>query len=289
MASKNNECPSFLSRVLAPVSLQEVSKVFFCKESLLITGEEMKFAFLPARSDLDLLIHRAESDRAVFKGLRQARIVPRDAEDMFSAGATICLTGLEVAHDAFDRLRSDAQRDLHFSGDITVRAYWSPTGGGFDVHYDPRVATTLQITARKKWWYAAAPAHVFPLGNPSYPLDAALAEVLERSEIKSCVLTAGDVLCLPPGVLHWACAETESLAFNLAFDYLGGTAAEIIASTLRYRLLESSELRAPLFRDEDVTPLQRLRTGCLLACEILGRLADDPIALRAMWDHCIDA
>jgi ribosomal protein L16 Arg81 hydroxylase len=279
-----------LGRILSPVAVDQFLDQFFCKAPLFVPGHEKKFDFLPQRSHLRSILHRATDIRAVFKNLSQASIRPGDVQDMFNAGATICITGLHYAHETLGLLTSAVRQELQFSGDISVRAYWSPAGGGFAVHYDPRIVTTLQLEGTKQWWYSTSPGEHFPLGNSPYPLSEEMNESLQRAGVESVVLSPGDVLCLPPGTWHWALAESDCFALNLAFDYMGGSMADLVAAALRRELLRATVLRAPLYRTgggaEGIQEaLLALRSCCLMAQSALGELADSPDALRALWER----
>jgi ribosomal protein L16 Arg81 hydroxylase len=185
--------------------------------------------------------------RAVFAHLKQARIRPDDAKDMYEAGATLCVSGLERSHAGLLSLANNLKQALGFLGEIDVKAYFSPCGSGFSAHYDPRGVTTLQISGQKRWRFTSLPAVEFPLVNSDYPLPDLLDELTTRTDVQNVILHPGDLLYLPPGVIHWAEAGQSSLALNMSFEYVGANAAQMLCGDLLRSLEELPELRGLLF------------------------------------------
>jgi ribosomal protein L16 Arg81 hydroxylase len=223
----------------------------------------------------------------VFSQSRQAHIASEDAEDMFQAGATICLTRVEGASEAFASLIESTRAELHFSGDVSIRAYWSPPRGGFGPHFDARVVTTLQVHGRKRWWFSETPVEVLPIGNRWLSDDPRAA--LEGQPVRSVTLDPGDVLCLPPGIVHWANAETESLSYNIGLDYVDATVADLLTGALCEELLADPEFRLPLFGDM-ATPepmLAVMRKACLAASDALIEASKRPELLLDVWKRAV--
>lgn len=257
--------------LLAPMDIATFLREWFFAKPYHARGGAERVAAYPKVVDRAPLLERASCVRAVFAGLRQARIDPGDAEDLFLCGATICVTGAHLGSPMLADLARSAKAALRFSGPVSVRAYWSPPGAGFDVHFDRRVVTTIQVEGTKRWWYSSSPAEVLPLENVSSPLTEAQRTLFEGSEMRSVVLEPGDVLCLPPGTWHSARGESACLAYNLAFDYVDGNIADLLTRALRTELLCTPELRSPLYGDRerpDAT-IARIRNACIAASDAL--------------------
>jgi ribosomal protein L16 Arg81 hydroxylase len=223
----------------------------------------------------------------------QAWIRDVDIPDMLRVGATICVTGMENAHQ---RLRSAirlVRSELNYSGAVSFRAYLSPPGSGFDIHFDARVTTTLQISGKKRWWYSAQPAVAFPMHNSSRGQFGAPREPRpEPGALSSVVLRPGDVLCLPAGVWHRAEGEGKemSLALNMAFEHQGGSVFDSIVMALEERLVQDPRWRAPLPTapgrkrhrvPEEVARVLRDRIDALRS--ELSILRDDDAQLARAW------
>jgi len=277
------------AQLIAPVPLAELLQNHLLREPLYVPsgGSSAKLVGLPGRKDIQKLLESAEEVRAVFAQLRQADIDAGDAEDMFLAGATICMTHVESASPAFEELIQSARRELQFSGSISLRAYWSPPGGGFAPHFDARVVTTLQVEGRKRWWFGDQPVEVLPIENRWLTDEQRAA--LEKQPVRSVTLNPGDVLCLPPGVVHWASAESESLSYNVALDYVEGTVADVLTSAVCEELLSEPAYRSPLF-GSTTSPeptLALLKRVCLAASEALLIASDRPDLLLDLWRRSV--
>ena len=238
---------STLQRILEPLDVEAFAETYFQKRPIKVAGRPDKFEFLFRESEFLLNLDRVKHIRAVFPKNRQAHIQPAEIPDMLDAGATICVTGMERAHA---KLRNAARRirsELKYAGEVSFRAYLSPPGSGFDLHFDARVATTLQIAGTKRWWYSNEPAVAFPTHNSGRePQGARRHRAPPLASLRSVLLRPGDVLCLPAGVWHAAKGSTASLALNMAFDHKDAGAFDSIVTMLRERLSSDPGWRQPL-------------------------------------------
>lgn len=250
-----------LAALLSPVRVDVFLREYFCKRPLLVRGQPGKFDAIMEPDDFIHGLDRVPEIRCVFGGLRQAVISPADIREMFEAGATICVTGIDCAHR---RLRSAARRiemELGYAGRVDFRAYLSPPGSGFDIHYDARVATTLQLDGTKTWWYSDEPYSPFPTENSPRHDMAAIRHAVSKTRLHKVTLRPGDLLCLPPGVWHKAKAGTGgSLALNLAFNHTGATVLDVVLQELRASLSARTGCREPFFTGLQETPTTGLRS-----------------------------
>ncbi|NEI02409.1 JmjC domain-containing protein [Rhizobium leguminosarum] len=251
-----------------------------------LVGHKQKFASLFSVEEFWGALRHSENVRAVMPKLRQANISADDAPDMFASGATICASGLESTFGKFSFLVSQVKEQLGFSGPIEIKAYYSPDGAGFDPHYDPRTVTTLQISGSKRWSYGIGPSEQFPLCNSPYPLTPELSTSLEQIGTATTVLNQGDLLCLPPGTIHWAAATGESLAINFSFEHVGESIADKFCRSLLLELLENPELRkVPLENDGDNMLASQFSDGLIneLALHLPSAISGVIARLKADW------
>jgi ribosomal protein L16 Arg81 hydroxylase len=280
-----------LQRILEPLSVDEFAGKYFQRRPLKLSGKSNKFDFLFREADFLLNLDRVKHIRAVFPKNRQARIQPPEIPDMLEAGATICVTGMELAHPKLRKAAERIRSELNYAGNVTFRAYLSPPGSGFDLHFDARIATTLQIGGTKRWWFSDEPAVPFPAHNSGRgPAGARRYKAPPLRTLRSTVLRPGDVLCLPAGVWHSAKGNTTSLALNMAFDHNGGGVFDSIVTILQHRLGNDPAWREPL----PVTPgghtrrmpgtvaaMLKRRIGALRAA--LAALEEDERELARAW------
>jgi hypothetical protein len=227
-----------LSDVLNPVPLHEFVSDYWQRKSLFVKGTAGKFAGLFDRHRFFSVAGQARGIHAEWgAGQNVTGVRPEQMDGLLKSGATLCLTGIEHVDSGLQTLTLNAKRELLHAGEVSIRSYLSAEGCGFDLHFDARVATTLQIEGCKRWWFSKTPAVPFPARNCNLIRPGQLGyqraaevpvEVWERfappdeTELCEVLLEPGDVLCLPAGTWHRAkAAGTSSLALNLAFDSLG--------------------------------------------------------------------
>jgi hypothetical protein len=88
------------------------------------------------------------------------------------------------------------------------------------MHYDKRVATTLQIAGKKRWKFSIESAKVWPNSNEVYEegqVREDIGTLPADMEFREVELEPGDMLCLPAGAWHSARGIGFSLALNLYF------------------------------------------------------------------------
>lgn len=264
-------------QLFAPISCDEFRNTYFNKVPLYLEGNSSRMKDLFSIKKFFECLADCEDVRAVFSGLRQARIAPNDAQQMFDAGATICATGLERGARSLREVLAQLKAELRFTGNLSFRGYLSPIGAGFAPHYDPRIVTTLQIEGTKTWHFGRQPIEYLPLDNSPIPIPAEFAEHLLRVGTDTKTLNPGDVLSLPAGTIHWAESQGgSSFALNLAFDYIGDTVADHITNRIRQVLLATEALRSAAFlplNDEDEI---LIRSGLERASEVLREYHENP-------------
>jgi ribosomal protein L16 Arg81 hydroxylase len=258
-----------LAAILRPFSVEEFLDHYFGQRPLLVRGTPRKFDLLMKPTDFIYKLDRVSEIRCVFDGLKQATIGPGDVREMFEAGATICVTGIDRAHPSLRLATRRIQRELGYAGRIDFRAYLSPPGSGFDVHYDARVATSLQLDGTKTWWYSDQPHTPFPLENSSRADMPAIRRAVAKVRFHKVTLRPGDLLCLPPGVWHKARAGSGgSFALNMAFNHAGATVLDVVLGHIHDLLHTTVGCREPFFSAQRNGPHAQLRSNlepCLAA------------------------
>jgi ribosomal protein L16 Arg81 hydroxylase len=274
---------SALQRILDPLRVDQFVEKYFQRRPLRLSGRSGKFDFLFRESEFLSHLDRVKHIRAVFPRNRQARIQPTEIPDMMEAGATICVTGMERAYPKLMEAARRIRTELNYAGEISFRAYLSPPDSGFDLHFDARVATTLQIAGTKRWWYSNEPAVAFPTHNSGRePPGAPRYKAPPRDTLRSVILRPGDVLCLPAGVWHAAKGKSMSLALNMAFDHKGGGVFDSIVSMLEQRVTDDPDWRQPL-------PVSTTRKRGALPESIASVLRDRIAALQSeLTELCTD-
>ena len=290
-AKSPKHAASALQRILHPLSVDDFVNGYFQRRPLKLSGPANKFDWLFREGDFPVNLDQVKHIRAVFPKNRQARIHPIDIEHMFEAGATICVTGMERAHPKLREAAELIRSELNYAGSVSFRAYLSPPESGFDLHFDARVATTLQIAGTKRWWFSNEPAVPFPAHNSGRePPGARKYKAPALKTLRTVLLRPGDVLCLPAGVWHCAEGKTTSLALNMAFDHSNGGVFDSIVNMLQNRLIEDPEWREPLpvaphesgrRLPESVASVLRERIDLL--CAELSAMRNDDAQLSRAW------
>ena len=223
-----------LKDLVNPVSCEEFANSYFSRMSLNVEGHAQKFDHIFSWEKLKQALARGRniSDRrynitASFTGGEDSSSSRYMMEahhnqviDLLNAGATICITNIHMADPVLAKWAQAIRAQLNFTGTVGVNCYVSPDGSGLPMHYDKRVATTLQIAGKKRWKFSTKPARAWPTTNEVY-IDGQMGEsagtLPADMEFQEVELEPGDLLCLPAGAWHSAQGIGFSLALNLYF------------------------------------------------------------------------
>jgi ribosomal protein L16 Arg81 hydroxylase len=264
--------PMTLASILSPMPVNTFLHKYFGKRPVLIRGAPGKFNALMRPANFIYGLDRVPEIRCVFGELREATISVRDIREMFEAGATICVTGIDCAHRSLRSAARQIEMEIGYLGRVDFRAYLSPPGSGFDIHYDARVATTLQLEGTKTWWYSNQPDTPFPTENSPRTDMVAIRRAVARVKLRKVTLRPGDLLCLPPGVWHKAKAGAGgSLALNLAFNHAGATVLDVVLQELRGTLATQPGCREPFFAGLRETPAKAVCSQVDQCVETIAR------------------
>jgi ribosomal protein L16 Arg81 hydroxylase/predicted enzyme related to lactoylglutathione lyase len=237
-------------QLLFPITPQAFLEQYWERQPLFIRGSSDKFAklFSWERFYQALAEHeqRGIGIRVSFDSVKtpgqMSTHLPISAEAVagyLERGASVCADPIDRGDAALAEFATNVARQLNYVGGVSVKAYASPDGCGFNTHFDSGIATTLQIDGRKRWRYSAAPAVAFPSDNALLTPGGGIryvgrtasslapwerVEEVDQTSFLEVTLEPGDVLCLPAGTWHSAKAIGRSLALNLSFhplDFLG--------------------------------------------------------------------
>jgi uncharacterized protein (DUF2237 family) len=223
-----------LEELVSPISCKEFVDSYFSRASLNTKGHAGKFDHIFSWGKLKqaLLRGQAITDRrynitASFTGGEDsgnARDMVEAQHDkvveLLNAGATICITNIHMADPNLARWAQAIRAQLNFTGTVGVNCYVSPDASGLPMHYDKRVATTIQIAGKKRWKFSTEPAKAWANTNEVYQGERSAKDVGKLPadmEFREVELNPGDLLCLPAGTWHAARGVGFSLALNLYF------------------------------------------------------------------------
>jgi len=308
-----------LARLIAPVTLAEFVDQYWARYPLYVPGVQGKFdelidesgfrqALLAGRSRIAAL-HNSDASTPLNASYTET-IAPEEVDAALSEGHTVCITDLSASSADLTRIVAAARRQLGTIGMARFNAFLSPPGSGAELHIDARVTFSLQISGRKRWQYGAAPAidwprsnaQLLPSGEPlwMYPwCGTAHWERLappSQDELLDVVLSPGDLLCLPPGTWHSACAVDQSFALNLSFS--PPDVPNLIGQLLARRLMENpiwrgglppSPLDVATAPDSMATPARLVlatmlaQAADLLTSEAAALAAGRPTTAQVIW------
>ncbi|WP_158970058.1 JmjC domain-containing protein [Paraglaciecola sp. L3A3] len=224
-----------LNDLLSPVSVAEFVNTYFAKTSVHIEGYEQKFEQIFSWEKLNQALKRGENIpdklyniKASFAGGEDSGD-PHDANEVdhsqvvevLNSGGTICISNIQMADPFLAKWALAICGQLNFTGTVGINCYISQDGSGFPMHYDARVATTIQIAGKKLWKYSTKAAKPWPKTNAVYQkgkTNNSAGDLPQDMDIREVVLSPGDVLCLPAGAWHSARGIGCSMALNLSFS-----------------------------------------------------------------------
>jgi Cupin superfamily protein len=235
---------------LAPASPAEFRRCVLKGEPMHVRGGALKWAELYSLEAFAAFLKKPAGDLASVRAQFDRRRTPLGEKVSFSdfnramsgkyyaAGATVCTTNLSAEEPLLATL-AQALR-LHFGhlGVIQANAYWSPDGAGFDMHFDARVACTMQIHGSKTWTFSKRPTLAWPRCNAAIDTNGTIgfvsADKKQMTELEvddwervrgpapddltELTLEPGDLLILPASTWHSASAVGASFAINMAWE-----------------------------------------------------------------------
>jgi len=227
-----------LQELISPVSCEEFVNSYFSRKSLTLEGAAEKFAEIFSWERLKIALARGQkiTDRrynlkaSFTSGEKSGSSRPvidayyDQVGELLQAGATICVTNIHMADPILARWAQAIRAQLNFTGTVGVNCYISPDGSGLPMHYDKRVATSLQISGKKLWRFSTESAKPWPPHNARYvqghvePTGVNPGRLPPEMQFEEVELSPGDLLCIPAGAWHSARAVGDCMALNLYFS-----------------------------------------------------------------------
>jgi len=187
--------------------------------------------------------------------------VPADPERaiiLYKLGTPLCLGDVNHSVPSLNLWREALARELDVVPErINCSAYASPSGHGVPKHFDNREIIVVQLRGVKRWVIEPNTEVENPTQNygpgaswnwKSYRELGTYCErtVGENGQGIAAVIEmrAGSVLFLPRGAWHTTMTEEDSL--SVTFGIFTPTAADLLLSALRARLIRQVQWRRPI-------------------------------------------
>ena len=224
---------NWFRRALAPLTDEDFLRDYWESRSIAIPGgsdkhDGLHFDFERFALALERMPPgsvKASSVSATGEGT-YTTIGAEEARSCFTAGMTICVTGIDHQVPELARLGRDTREALGLAGEVLCNCYLSPEGTGFGMHFDVQSVFLLQIEGSKYWQFADRPSIEFPPeatdALPAHRLDeyrrrhpAAVLQDPGDAQWLEHDLQPGGLLYMPPGTWHRGRAASYSLAITL--------------------------------------------------------------------------
>jgi ribosomal protein L16 Arg81 hydroxylase len=218
MDSRTDSESSWLSALLAPVSVDEFLSTFWLKQHLFCHGSADRFAGLLSWTTLNEILARHWREPFRFRlayqgrdlepatysdvGISNPRIRAKDVTDQLRRGATLSFDAIDELHPPLTRLSESFEAFFHGDTQINIYAAWRAVHG-LDLHRDDQEVFILQVDGRKRWLlYGACVDGVdrTELSGTAVPPAGALLDQ---------ILQPGDLLYIPRGCGHVAVPMNE--------------------------------------------------------------------------------
>ncbi|MFZ1577779.1 MAG: cupin domain-containing protein, partial [Nostocoides sp.] len=287
---------SALDELLYPVGLEEFRAHYWHRRPIHLSGWSGRFAGLFDREALARVIRRQRELRISVRvsgdhegddGGAAAHVLidGDDVVDRLRSGTSVCVDPVDRADARVAALAQELRAGLGHLGPVSVKAYLSTPGFGFNTHFDAQVVTTVQIEGCKRWRVSPEPGVAFPAANAFLDgtgtvryngrTPASLAPWerpgVNRDSFVEVLLQPGDVLCLPAGTWHEAKASGgDSLALNFSFAPLD--IPELLFELVRPALQEHTAWRSGMSGPQ---PLAELASRATELATALRQLAAD--------------
>ena len=270
MEPQSDSTSSWLSALLAPVSVDEFLSRYWLKKHLFCRGSSERFSGLLSWPALNEILEHHWRETYRFRLARQGRdlepasyadlggLTPRirakDVTDHLRRGATLSFDAIDELHEPLTRLAESFETFFRGGTKINIYAGWRALHG-LDLHRDDQEILILQLDGRKRWL-----------------LYGCSVDGVDRNELRSCsvppagalldqILQPGDLLYIPRACYHLAVPMNEpTLQLTVSIKNPRGTdlllwlvermrASDLVARDLPYfagaaeRLRYSEELR----------------------------------------------
>lgn len=249
-----------LESLISGLSLETFFKCYRSSEPLFIpaiNGPSNELMNLPLLDSLESLISLwPEKINSYLPGIadevNSQSFVKEEALELFKKGRGLFFDDPNRFDVVIETWLKALHRDLGLSHLTYSRSliYAIAKGKGTAAHFDQNINFVLQVSGTKKWWLAkndmvSNPMTRYTIGTP---MDLELESYLEGPKplefpenAQEFELAPGSLLFVPRGVWH----KTEALsdAISLNFTFSSPTWIDLLTSSLRARLAQSSSWR----------------------------------------------
>ncbi len=208
-------------------------------EALLSTGSQYFPDVQLVNSAVDIPVSDyTDSDR---------RIVTPGLWGHYRSGATIVISG---AQRRFTRL-ADLCRTVsqEFCMRSQANAYLSPgSNQGFKPHYDTHDVFVLQVSGSKLFRFYHSDV-ALPFSEETFPADYVVKDTVQETIL----LTAGDTLYIPRGIVHDAVAQTEDPSLHITLGVFPLVVRDVLQEMVQAAAERNVELRRAIDLQSPVT------------------------------------
>src|SRR5713226_8436987 len=280
MDPRSDSKSSWLSALLAPVSVDEFLSRYWLKQYLFCRGSADRFSGLLSWTALNQILEHHWRETYRFRLACQGRdlepasyadlggftprIRSKDVTDHLRRGATLSFDAIDELHAPLTCLAESFEAFFRGGTKINVYAGWRALHG-LDLHRDDHEIFILHVDGRKRWLlygFSVDGIDCGELSRASVPPAGALADL---------VLEPGDLLYIPRGCYHVAVPMNEP-ALHLTLGVKNPRGIDLL-------LWMVERLRASDVGDRDLPYLagaaERLRYSEALRNALLGGLAPD--------------
>jgi ribosomal protein L16 Arg81 hydroxylase len=216
-----------LSEILAPFDTSEFRASVWGQKPLVVPGPSTKFASLFAFDSLNRILNQSPFPHPTVKLTKGGRTLQSStAEGLVGHirdGATLVLENAERYDAAVAAFLDRLSAELCFPTRANV--YFSqPRQQGYQNHYDTHDFFILQVEGEKEWFIFPATVEEPLFDQKHHGMHPPPASEL----VMRCTLTRGDVLYVPKGMWHYACA-TEQPSVHLTIALFQRTGIDFLA------------------------------------------------------------
>lgn len=282
MDPRSDSQSSWLSALLAPVSVGTFLSTYWLKQHLFCRGPAERFSGLISWTSLNEILEHHWRETYRFRLACQGRdlepasyadlegftprIRPRDVTDHLRHGATLSFDAIDELHEPLGRLAESFERFFRGGTKINTYAGWRALHG-LDLHRDNQEIFILQLDGPKRWLlygFSVDGVDRSRLSGTSVPPSGALFDQ---------VLQPGDLLYIPRGCYHVAVPMDEP-TLHLTVGVKTPRGMDLL-------LWIVERLRATEFASRDLpslsAPADRLRYSEQLRDILLDGLAPDVV------------
>jgi 50S ribosomal protein L16 3-hydroxylase len=251
---------SGLATLLAPYSTEEFFARHWPANHVLLPASLGRLnaleSMVPVR-DLEMLLDAWRSTVRVFPPGERDQLSPHvsteAAAQLYERGFTLVFDSVDLWFSGLRAWLEAIQVELGLPPTVWGRCmiYATPTGNGFNPHFDENANFAIQLRGVKRWRVAPNASVVDPtagyrLGgylNPELLAEThdLLPERMPDVEAFEVTLEPGALLFLPRGYWHHTTAPEPSLSLNFTFDQ--PCWADVLTKALRSRLIRRPEWR----------------------------------------------